>query len=163
MPTGFFVGLANLLQKIGLQYTTPTKYAFLENLSCVVVPLLFFLFIRRKPGALTVTASVLCLVGCFVLSGLSLSGGGVSFGAGDVLCALAGILYGVNIAATGVYAKKLNAMYYVMIQMLVNVFVSGVVVFALDQITVNGALYFGKFRTRSDCRPCRSKDRSYIF
>lgn len=137
--TGFFVALANLLQKIGLQYTTPTQYAFLENLSCVIVPVLLFLFVRKKPGFLTVSASVLCLIGCFILSGLDLSGGGVSFGKGEVLCALAGILYGVNIAATGVYAKRLNAMLYVMIQMWVQVLVSGSVAFALDRITANGA------------------------
>ena len=138
LPTGFFVGLANLLQKIGLQYTTPTQYAFLENLSCVIVPILLFFFIRKKPSALTITASVLCLVGCFVLSGLDLSSGSLSFGKGEILCALAGILYGVNIAATGVYAKKLNAMLYVMIQMWVHVIVSGLAAFALDRITIGG-------------------------
>ncbi len=138
VPTGFFVGLANLLQKIGLQYTTPTQYAFLENLSCVVVPILLFVFIRKKPGVLTVLASILCLTGCFILSGLNLSGG-VSFGKGEILCALAGILYGVNIAATGVYAKKLDATLYVMIQIWVNAAVSGIAVVALDRITVNGA------------------------
>ena len=138
LPTGFFVGLANLLQKIGLQYTTPTQYAFLENLSCVIVPLLLFLFIRKKPGALTISASVLCLIGCFILSGLDFSGGGVAFGKGELLCALAGILYGVNIAATGVYAKKLDAMLYVMIQMWMHVIVSGIAAFALDRITIGG-------------------------
>ena len=138
IPTGLFVGLASLLQKIGLQYTTPTRYAFLETLSCVAVPLLLFLFIRKKPAFLTVTASVLCLVGCFILSGLSFSGGSM-FGKGELLCAVAGILYGVNIAATGVYAKKMNAILYVMIQMWANVLISGVVVWALDWISVNGA------------------------
>ena len=138
LPTGFFVGLASLLQKIGLQYTTPTQYAFLENLSCVVVPLLLFLFIRKKPGALTVTASVLCLAGCFVLSGLDLSGAGIAFGKGEILCALAGVLYGVNIAATGVYAKKLDAMLYVMIQMWMHVIISGIAAVVLDRVTIGG-------------------------
>ena len=139
LPTGFFVGLANLLQKIGLQYTTPTQYAFLENLSCVVVPLLLFLFIRKKPSALTITASALCLVGCFVLSGLDFSSGGIAFGPGEILCALAGIFYGVNIAATGVYAKKLDAMLYVMIQMWMHVIVAGLAVFALGRIMIDGS------------------------
>ncbi len=138
VPTGFFMGLANLLQKIGLQYTTPTQYAFLENLSCVVVPILLFLFIRKKPGALTVTASVLCLGGCFILSGMDFSAGAVSFGKGEILCALAGVLYGVNIAATGVYAKKTDAMLYVMIQQWVNAAVAGIAAFALDKIKIGG-------------------------
>ena len=139
IPTGFFLAAANLSQKIGLQYTTPTQYAFLGNLACVAVPPLLFLLIRKKPSWLTVTASVLCLAGCYVLSGLAFSGDAVSFGKGEILCALAGILYGVNIAATGVYAKKLNALLYVMIQMWMNVFVSGIAAFTLGKITVNGA------------------------
>ena len=47
IPTGIFVSLASLLQKIGLWYTTPAKYAFLENLSCVVVPLILFFTIKK--------------------------------------------------------------------------------------------------------------------
>ena len=136
VPTGFVVGAANLLQKIGLTYTTPTRYAFLENLSCVVVPILLFLFIRKKPHPLTISASLLCLAGCFIMSGVS--GEGVSIGVGEILCALAGVLYGVNIAATGVFAVRMNAMLYVMIQMWVNVAVSGVAAFALNAIKVGG-------------------------
>lgn len=138
VPTGIFFALANLLQKIGLPYTTPTQYAFLENLSCVVVPVLLFIFIRKKPGTLTITASVLCLIGCFVLSGLDFSGGGISFGKGEILCALAGAFYGVNIAATGAYAKKLYAPLYVMIQMWVNVVVSLIIAVVLNCVRVNG-------------------------
>ena len=136
VPTGFVVGAASLLQKIGLTYTTPTRYAFLENLSCVVVPILLFLWIRKKPHPLTVLASVLCLAGCFVMSGVS--GEGVSIGIGEILCALAGVLYGVNIAATGVFAVRMNAMLYVMIQMWVNVAVSGAAAVALNAIKVGG-------------------------
>jgi len=137
IPTGLFVGAANLLQKIGLTYTTPTRYAFLENLSCVAVPVLLYLFIRKRPHPLTVAASLLCLAGCFVLSGVGASGG-ASFGIGEILCALAGVFYGVNIAATGVFAIRLNAMLYVMIQMWVNVAVSGVAAIALNAIRLNG-------------------------
>ena len=133
VPTGLFVALANLFQKIGLQYTTPTQYAFLENLSCVVVPILLFFFIKKKPGVLTVASSVLCLAGCFVLSGVA-SSGGVSIGRGEILCALAGVMYGVNVAATGVFAKRFHAVLYVMIQMWVNVLVSGGVALALHLI-----------------------------
>ena len=139
VPTGCFFALANLFQKIGLPYTTPTQYAFLENLSCVVVPILLFIFIRKKTGVLTIAASVLCLAGCFVLSGLDLSSGGVAFGKGEILCALAGVFYGVNIAATGAYAKKLYAPLYVMIQMWMNVAVSLISAVVLNRVQVNGA------------------------
>ncbi len=136
--TGLFNALANLLQKIGLQYTTPTQYAFLENLSCVVVPILLYFFVKKKPGLLTVSASALCLVGCFVLSGMSFSNGGIAFGKGEILCALAGCFYGVNIAATGAFAKKMNASLYVLVQTWVNVIVSFAIAIVLNTIRVGG-------------------------
>ncbi len=138
VPTGFFYSLANLLQKIGLQYTTPTQYAFLENLSCVVVPILLYFFVRKKPTVLTILASLLCLFGCFVLSGIDLSSGGVAFGKGEILCALAGCLYGVNIAATGAYAKRMNVGLYVLVQTWVNAIVSFIIALVLHFVKVGG-------------------------
>ena len=139
IPTGFFNAIASLLQKIGLKYTTPTQYAFLENLSCVLVPILLFLFIKKKPSITTVAASLLCLVGSFILSGMNFSDNSISFGIGEILCALAGLCYGVNIAATGAFAKKMHAGLYVMIQMWVQAVVSFVIAVCLHNVKVGGA------------------------
>lgn len=135
IPTGFFMAVANILQKIGLQYTTPTHYAFLENLSCLVVPILLIFFVKKKPSALTILAAVLCLLSSFVLTGMNADSGGVSV-LGDILCALAGVFYGVNIAGTGAFAKKLYAPLYLMIQMFTEMLVSfvGAMVFHVTQI-----------------------------
>ena len=135
IPTGFFNSTASLLQKIGLGMgASPTMYAFLENLSCVVVPILLFIFIKKKPSFLTVTASVLCLLSAFVLSGMTFS-----FGAGEILCAVSGILYGVNIAATGAFAKDLFAPLYVMIQMCVQTVLAFAMAFSFNAIAVGGS------------------------
>ena len=117
VPTGFCNALAAVLQKIGLQYTTPTQYIFLENLSCVVVPFLTWLFIGRKPSVWKIVAAFVCLASSFVLSGLNFSDGSVGFGVGELLCAAAGLLYGVNIAATGAYGKRFVGGLYVMVHM----------------------------------------------
>ncbi|MBQ9714435.1 MAG: DMT family transporter [Clostridia bacterium] len=138
VPTGFFNTIASLLQKIGLKYTTPTQYAFLENLSCVLVPILLFIFIKKKPNIITILASVLCLVGSFILSGMNFSNNTISFGVGEVLCALAGLCYGVNIAATGAFAKKMSAGLYVMIQMWVQAIISFVIALSLHNIKIGG-------------------------
>lgn len=136
VPTGLFNGAASIMQKIGLQYTTPAQYAFLENLSCIVVPFLMLLFVKKKPNAFKLIACALCLAGAFVLN---FDGGEFSFGIGAILCALAGILYGVNIAMTGAFATNLNAPIYVMIQMFVTSIISFATSFGLNAITVNGA------------------------
>ena len=49
IPTGLCVGVAALFQAIAYKYdASPTKQAFLENLSCVIVPILLFIFINTK-------------------------------------------------------------------------------------------------------------------
>lgn len=138
IPTGIFLAIASFVQKIGLLYTTPTKYAFLENLSCVVVPVILFVSTRKKPSFLTVVACLSCLVGSFVLTGMA-SGQTGAFGIGEILCALAGVLYGVNIAVTGLHVKKLNVLLYLMVQMWVGVIVSFASAILLSVIKVNGA------------------------
>ena len=137
VPTGIFNSAASILQKIGLQYTTPARYAFLENLSCVVVPILLFLFLRKKPSVITVAASLLCLLGSFILSGVEI--GGTVLGRGEVLCALAGLLYGVNIAATGAFGKKLYPPLYVMIQIWIHSALSFATAFVMNAIERDGA------------------------
>lgn len=113
LPTGLFFSAAGLTQKFGLTMTTPTMCAFLENLTCVCVPVLMLIFAKQKLTFVKILSGILCLGGVFILCGGNLSGG---FGPGVILCALAGVFYSVNIAATGAYAKKLDTGLYLLIQ-----------------------------------------------
>ena len=135
IPTGIINSVASIMQKIGLLYTTPARYAFLENLSCVVVPVMMFFLIRKKPGAIKVVASLLCLFGCFMLAGADTSGG---VGVGELLCSLSGILYGFNIALTALYATKLISGLYVLLHMVVHVFISFAATISLNYIEIGG-------------------------
>ena len=137
IPTGLFNAAASLTQKIGLLYTTPSRYAFLENLSCVVVPVLMFVFVRQKPSKKKIAAAILCLIGCFLLSGEGFGCGGI--GIGELLCAISGILYGVNIAATGAFATRFYAPLYVFVHMTVSVLTGIVSTVLLHFIQVGGA------------------------
>lgn len=139
IPTGIFLGIASIIQKIGLLYTTPTKYAFLENLSCIVVPIILFIAIKKKPNFLTIVSCILCLVGAFILSGMRFNADSMSFGIGELLCALAGILYGVNIAYTGISIKKLNTLLYLLIQQCASTVIGIIAVILFAVIKVNGA------------------------
>ena len=138
IPTGFFLALANISQKIGLMYTTPARYAFLENLSCISVPVLMYILIRKKPGILTASGCFLALASVFVLNGISFDG--ASWGIGEVLCAVSGLLYGFNIAGTGVFAKKLYAPMYLATQSVVGMIVSLIFALTLNFIVVTNSL-----------------------
>ena len=123
ISTGFFIALANILQKIGLQYTSPASYAFLENLSVLTVPVLMYFFAKKIPSISTLLAALLCLLSSFMLVGNAAPDGHSPI-FGDTLCSIAGLLYGVNTAATAAFGKKLNVMLYLMIQMLTEAVIS---------------------------------------
>lgn len=139
IPTGFFLALANLTQKIGLLYTTPAKYAFLENLSCITVPVLMYIFVRKKPKAATVWGCIVCLFSALLLNGINLSG--QFFGVGEVLCGVSGLLYGFNIAGTGVFAKKLNVPLYLATQAVTGFVVSLISTVVFDFASVEKAVF----------------------
>ena len=139
VPTGVALGTADILQKIGLQYTTPTNYAFLENLSVVVVPFILFLLIKKRPRPLTLVAVFLCLLSSLILTGVLTEGGGASYG--DILCALAGVFYGVNIAVTGTYAKDVCVPIYLSIQLLTVSALGFCSAFVLDGLGIEPLLF----------------------
>lgn len=139
IPLGIFYTMANLSQKIGLQYTTPTVYSFLENLSCIVVPFLMWWFVKKKPSILQILGSLVCLASAFILSGLGSSTESFSLGIGEILCALAGIFYGVNIAGTGAFTKKFDSALYIMVLLAVESVVSLIIALAFHFIHVDGA------------------------
>ncbi len=117
IPTGLFLSAGYICQMSSYLYTTPGKSAFLENVSVIVIPIVIFICTREKPTWLKVAACGICFVG----SGIIALQGGVedfwSIGLGEWLAMLAGIFYGVNIAATGIYSKKLDSALYVFIQL----------------------------------------------
>lgn len=128
--TGIFLSLADLSQKIGLLYTTPAKYAFLGNFSCITVPVLMYIFVKKKPSVTTILASIICMISAFVLNGISFSEG--MWGIGELLCAISGLLHGVNIAGTNVYAKKFYVPLYLATQSAVAFIVSFVFSFVFN-------------------------------
>lgn len=140
--TGIFYALGEIVQKIGLPYTTPSVYAFLENLAVVVVPVLSFIFIKKRPSAIKILASLICLFGVFVLTGGLSNKGEFKFGLGEMLCALSGIFYGVNIAGTGAFAKDLDSALYIMIQMIVHTVLGVITTVTLNfMVKPNGEIF----------------------
>lgn len=126
---------ANVLNRIGLQYTTPANYAFFENVSCIVVPVMMFLFVRKKPKLIQGIAGVSCLVGCFIMCGVKLSGG-FAIGIGDALCLLSGVLIGVCVAAIGAYTKDMDVILFMVVYMTAYFLVSVLLAVGLDMAAI---------------------------
>lgn len=137
-PISALNSAACLLQKIGLQYTTPANYAFLEHLSCAVVPIALFFLIKKRPTLPQIISTVLCVGGCFILCGVG-TAGSVSLTVGDALCGIAGLMLGACVALTGVYAKGLDMSLYMIVHMGVYFLVSAISAVGLNFLQLNGA------------------------
>lgn len=116
VPICILNAFANVVNRIGLQYTTPANYAFFENIACVVVPVTMFVLVRKKPRLIQGIAGVTCLVGCFIMCGVSLNGG-FSIGIGDALCLMSGVLVGVCVAAIAAYTKEFDVILFMVVYM----------------------------------------------
>lgn len=133
---------ANVLNRIGLQYTTPANYAFFENVSCIVVPVMMFLFVRKKPRLIQVIAGISCLIGCFIMCGVSLSGG-FAIGVGDGLCLLSGVLVGVCVAGIGAYGKDMDTILFMVVYMTAYFLVSVLLAVGLDVAAIEPIKWTG--------------------
>ena len=137
IPTGFCVCVGVIAQALAYNFdASPTNQAFLENLSCVVVPIILFVVIKKKPSTLSVVAIALCLASSMVLAGVFENG--LRFSTADMLNAIAGVFYGLNIAFTGIYAKKFIASLYVMIQLFVQALFSALLSIVFNFLVVGG-------------------------
>lgn len=136
LPICLANSLACILQRIGLQYTTPARYAFLEHLSCIIVPLLLFVCFRRKPNLPQATASILCLIGCLLLTGVGSEA--FSFAIGDVLCSAAGLLLGLGIVLTAISTQGMDITLFTTVHMCTYCLSSASLMLLLNFIKVNG-------------------------
>ena len=121
IPAGVILGIAYLLQFIGLETTTPAKNTFLESLSCIAVPICMFILVKEKPSLASILAIVAVCAGSFVLCG-----NGWDFKSmfttptvGDILSSIGGIFFGIDIAVTKVFAKNKNATVFVFFQLII--------------------------------------------
>ena len=139
VPTGIAVGAAVICQALAYNFdASPTNQAFLENLYCIVVPILLFIITRKKPSIITILSCLICLLSSMVLAGVFSSG--LAFATADILNALAGLFYGVNIAITGLYAKRFHTPLYIMIQLFIQAIFSGISAIVFNFLEIGGAV-----------------------
>ena len=127
IPAGLILAAAYIFQFVGLKYTVPSKNTFLENISCITIPLFMFLFVREKPTWYSLVSAGICVIGS-----LFLVGNGFDFLhffrsgdlLGDGLSAIGGLFFGLDIAFTKVFCKNKDPLLYVFFQLCVLTVVS---------------------------------------
>lgn len=103
---GLVIGVINVfayeLQTYGVETTTAGNNAFLTAVYCVVVPFLYWLVKKQKPGACNVVSAFLCLTGVGLLSLKN----GFSVSPGDVLSLLCSLCFAAQIVAIDIFTGK---------------------------------------------------------
>ena len=113
------------LQTWGLEFTTPSRSAFITGLTVVFVPFAQLAVFRKRPQASALVGVGLAVVGLALLTGVEL-GGGVP--RGDLLTLGCAFVYAFHIALTGKYAREAPATALVTVQLLVTAVLAGVCV-----------------------------------
>lgn len=102
---GIALFAAFALQIIGLQYTTPSKNAFLTALNVVMVPFIAFLVLHKRIGWRGILGAVLSVVGVAVLS----LNGDMTLGLGDALSLMCAVGFAFQIFFTGIFVQRYRA------------------------------------------------------
>ena len=135
IPAGLILAAAYIFQFVGLKYTVPSKNTFLENLSCITIPIFMFIFVREKPTWYSIVSALICVVGSLFLVGNGFDflhffkSGNIL---GDGLSAIGGLFFGLDIAFTKVFCKDKDPLIYVFLQLCVLTVVSFIYTFAFE-------------------------------
>lgn len=148
---GVFLFLAFAFQTVGLQYTTPSKNAFLTAVNVVIVPFLAFLILKKKVPLKSIIGSFVTLGGIALLSLNSSIG---SFNLGDTLTLICAVFFALQIFVTDLFIEKEEAWSLMLLQMGSSALLSWVTLFVMgDNMpvveikTIMPILYLGLIST----------------
>ena len=122
IPAGIILAAAYIFQFAGLEYTDASKNTFLENVSCVTIPLFMFIFVKEKPTVSCIVSAIICVIGSLILVGNGLDFSDffkITSPLGDGLSAIGGLFFGLDIAFTKVFCKDKDPLLYVFFQLVV--------------------------------------------
>lgn len=147
---GFFLYLAFALQTVGLQYTTPSKNAFLTAVNVVIVPFIAFLAYKKKIDKFELMGAVLAVFGVGLLS-LQFT---ASINIGDILTLACAVAFAYQIFYTAKFVKDEDPITLTIVQMFFAAAFSWIVVlfkgeinFSFQTEAVSAILYLAIFST----------------
>ena len=113
---GALMGLSLLLgyvfQTYGLRQTTPGKNAFLTSAYCIIVPFLYWAYIKKRPDKYNAAAAVICLAGIGLIS----LEGDLRIGMGDALTIICGFFFALHIVVTAKFIDGRDPVVLAMLQ-----------------------------------------------
>lgn len=133
LGTMLFTGF--VFQTLGLEFTTPSKNAFLTAINVLIVPMIAFVIYKRRIDRFEGMAAVVAVVGIGLLS-LQDS---LSMNIGDVLSILCAVAFAFDIFYTNVFVKKEDALALTIVQFFTASILSWIGVLILGEIPTSAS------------------------
>ncbi len=130
MLLGTILYIAFALQTVGLQYTTPSKNAFLTAVNVIIVPLIAFAVYKRRIDGYEIIGSIIAIVG---IGFLSLQGS-LTMNIGDALSLACAVAFAFDIFCTNLFVQKEDAIALTIIQFITAAFLGVLVVVSQGDI-----------------------------
>ena len=150
---GVFLCLSYQFQTYGLKYTTASKNAFITTLYVIIVPFLYWIVSKKRPGGRNIAAAFLAVIGLALLS----LQGDLSINYGDLLTLVCGLMFAVHMVFIDKFTETQDPIALTVIQILAAAifnwgcapFLDGTFDFAvlLDKSLLSGLLYLSVFST----------------
>ena len=121
---GIILYIAFALQTVGLQYTTPSKNAFLTAVNVIIVPVITYAVYKRRIDGYEILGAILAIVG---IGSLSLQGS-LTMNLGDVLSLLCAVGFAFDIFCTNLFVQKEDAILLTIVQFITAALINNIVV-----------------------------------
>lgn len=147
---GVILYIAFALQTVGLQYTTPSKNAFLTAVNVIIVPVITYAVYKRRIDGYEIIGALLAIIG---IGCLSLQGS-LTMNLGDVLSLLCAIGFAFDIFCTNLFVQKEDAIVLTIVQFITAALISNLVVISqgdipstFDNVAIYSVVYLAVFST----------------
>ena len=144
----FFIGFS--LQTFGIQYTTPSKNAFLTGVNVIFVPVIAFFLFKRKLTRQEVFGAILSVIGIGILT-LQTDG---QVNVGDLLTLGCAVAFAFHIFFTTLFMEHESAIDIAIVQTLtcailagIAVLIEGAPMITPDRTSLISVLYLAIFST----------------
>lgn len=148
LGTILFIGFA--LQTVGLQFTTPSKNAFLTAVNVVIVPVIAYFIFKRKIDRHETIGSILAIIG---IGFLTLQGT-LTMNIGDALSLACAVAFAFDIFYTNLFVQKEDAISLTIVQFytasllsVLIVFLQGDIPFSFEREAILSIVYLAVFST----------------
>ncbi len=118
--TGAFLFLGFYFQTLGNVYTTSSNNGFITQLNIVFVPVLYYIFFRKKVNTYNIISIVVAILGMYILS--AQNGSFSSINIGDFYTLICAIMIAFNVTTGSYFQKKYN--YDPALFVLINIYTS---------------------------------------